>query len=188
MSEAVKYNLPKVQLRVKTTAIDSITTEASYTLYKEFTPSILQERFKMKKEIQESFIRFRRRKKNNYIKQFSSTKKHSPNPEDKKRNTLEIKAKTKQQEDKINFSLEAAESQIAQIHRRDTEQDNIHHFLQKLKDTIPSHIRDVISGSSNQNQLKTNVLSRYYSLYDTEMSRELKEQFELKGTRWNYCK
>jgi len=73
----------------------------------------------MKKEIQESFIRFRRRKKNNYIKHFSSTKKHSPNPEDKKINTLEIKAKTKQHEDNIKFSLEAAESQNVQIHCRD---------------------------------------------------------------------
>ena len=139
----------------------------------------------MKKEIQESFIRFRRRKKNNYIKQFSSTKKHSPNPQDKKTNTLEIKAKTKLNEDKINFSLEATESQNTQIHCRDTEQDNTHHFLQKMKESIPTHIRDLLSGSNNSNQLKTNVLSRHYSLYDTEMSRELKKQFELKGKSWN---
>lgn len=59
----------------------------------------------MKKEIQESYMRFRRRKKNNYIKQFSSTKKCSPNPEEKKMNTIEIKNKIKPTEDKVKFSL-----------------------------------------------------------------------------------
>ena len=103
MSQTIKFNLPKVHLKIKTAAIDTIESEVHIIPQKEYGPSILQERVKMKKEIQESYIRFRRHKKNNYIKQYSSSKRsHS----DRKVNTIDLSKKIKNHYEKIDLCLE----------------------------------------------------------------------------------
>lgn len=51
MSELIKFNLPKVKLRVKTLPLEHEQTDNSQSLFREYSagPSILQERLKMKK-------------------------------------------------------------------------------------------------------------------------------------------
>lgn len=51
MSELIKFHLPKVKLKVKTTSSEDLSFDNSTSLFKEYSlvPCSLQERLKMKK-------------------------------------------------------------------------------------------------------------------------------------------
>jgi len=72
-----QYELPKVRIRFKTESYNQTNIATSTIPYfKEYdpTPSVFLERIKNGKEIHESFMRYRKLKKNNYIKDFSNSK------------------------------------------------------------------------------------------------------------------
>jgi hypothetical protein len=65
-----RCDLPKVRLKFKTTASDigSDSIEVPRLSKYDATPSIFPERLKMGKEMHEAFMRYRKLKKNNYIR------------------------------------------------------------------------------------------------------------------------
>lgn len=130
MSETIKFKLPKVQLKIKTTNLETIESEVNLTPIKERIPSVFQERVKMKKEIQESYIRFRRHKKNNYIKQYSSAKRSYS---DKRVGTVELKKISRNPEDKIDLSLDTQERERCLILHKYSKKESQLHLLQKIK-------------------------------------------------------
>jgi hypothetical protein len=68
----------------------------------------------MGKEIQDSYLRFRRKKKNNYIKRFESQKKSMPMIEDKRISTIVLRDKQKILANHFELTLENAEERDAQ--------------------------------------------------------------------------
>lgn len=71
------YDLPKVRIRFKTESSKGTNIDISTIPYfKEYdpTPSVFLERIKNGREIHEAFMKYRKLKKNNYIKEFSAVK------------------------------------------------------------------------------------------------------------------
>ena len=95
MAELTRVPLPKVRLRLRTTPADSSKEERGARAFKEYQPSplVFQERQKMKKEIQNSYMRFRKIKTHNYRKLFSSGKKCHALGEEKKLSTVGLESR-----------------------------------------------------------------------------------------------